>query len=272
MSHKGVITRSKKKQQESLSKTEGDNATIHKESWNLNMKDIIDELKEENSKLIECFTNGFRAVVDAINDMKDHDEGINNNKHLLEKVDNLCKQIKRQNYNPRKNTKSKTNEIYDDVIKERRFKYYQYYRAEQLKEYYQELIHKDEPFVPPKFRLKINEGTPEFEKELKREHSIKNVVRECNLLSIRNEHLLKEIKQLDNSVETKINKLTKETKEKVKLFNQYKLVIEKEEKKSVDIWNKKHLKLKTTYTNLQSTKVEHCLKIRSNKTNDVNDT
>ena len=69
-----------------------------------------------------------------------------------------------------------------------------------------------------------------------------------------------------------INKLTKETKEKVKLFNQYKLVIEKEEKKSVDIWNKKHLKLKTTYTNLQSTKVEHCLKIRSNKTNDVNDT
>ena len=50
-------------------------------------------------------------------------------------------------------------------LQKRKRLHYQIYRAQSLSRYYQYLSNQENPFVPAKFRAKVNTTTPEYEKE-----------------------------------------------------------------------------------------------------------
>ena len=57
-------------------------------------------------------------------------------------------------------------------LQKRKRLHYQIYRAQSLSSYYQSLLNHENPFVPAKFRAKVNTTTPEYEKEIRRKQSI----------------------------------------------------------------------------------------------------
>ena len=59
-------------------------------------------------------------------------------------------------------------------LQKRKRLHYQIYRAQSLSSYYQSLLNHENPFVPAKFRAKVNTATPEYEKEIRRKQSIDN--------------------------------------------------------------------------------------------------
>ena len=67
-------------------------------------------------------------------------------------------------------------------LQKRKRLHYQIYRAQSLSSYYQSLLNHENPFVPAKFRAKVNITTPEYEKEIRRKQSIDTMKREIDIL------------------------------------------------------------------------------------------
>ena len=67
-------------------------------------------------------------------------------------------------------------------LQKRKRLHYQIYRAQSLSSYYQSLLNHENPFVPAKFRAKVNITTPEYEKEIRRKQSIDTMKREIDTL------------------------------------------------------------------------------------------
>ena len=57
-------------------------------------------------------------------------------------------------------------------LQKRKRLHYEIYRAQSLSSYYQSLLNLENPFVPAKFRAKVNTTTPKYEKEIRRKKSI----------------------------------------------------------------------------------------------------
>ena len=70
-------------------------------------------------------------------------------------------------------------------VEKRKWLHYQIYWSQQLSRYYETLINQERPYVPPKFRQKINESTPNYEKQLKCHQSINTVKDEINTVMLR---------------------------------------------------------------------------------------
>ena len=57
------------------------------------------------------------------------------------------------------------------------------------------------PYVPAKFRQKVNESTPNYEKELKGQQSINAAKDEIKILDERNKHCLIELNDYDKNTQ-----------------------------------------------------------------------
>ena len=93
--------------------------------------------------------------------------------------------------------------------------FYHAFRSQELSEYYNSLISGDDKFLPDKFCPKINKNTPEFEKQLKQDDAIGNVVREIKLLQTRCKDFHLKVKEIDKSVLNKIENLVKDNNTKL---------------------------------------------------------
>ena len=78
---------------------------------------------------------------------------------------------------------------------------YQIYRLQQFSSYYETLINQERPYVPAKFRQKVNESTRNYEKELKCQQSINAIEDEINILEERQKHWLVELTDYDKNIQ-----------------------------------------------------------------------
>ena len=134
----------------------------------------------------------FNTVSKSINDS---DNNIaENNETFTESINNLLLKITTTNKKVLDNSSRERNVLNDnndDINKEvekRERLHYQIYRSQQLSSYYKTLINQERTFDPGKLRQKVNESTPNCEKELKRQQSINAVKNEIKILEERRKH------------------------------------------------------------------------------------
>ena len=224
------------------------NKTTHEE--------ILQEFKNNNEKIVKCLFDGFKSITEAIT--KSSESTTLTSKELCSKIDKLCNSMKSQNID----TQPKSlQDLYDKELLERRNKYYQAHRSEELLTYYKTLLAQDDIFIPPKLRPKVNKSTPNYEIEIQNEFAIQNVQRECNLL----EHRLKEMKStisdLDKIVQSKIDDSFLSTEQKEKAREGYQNRCNEEESKSKEIWKTNFDKLKISHDTAKASENQHFLKI-----------
>ena len=89
--------------------------------------------------------------------------------------------------------------IFKDGLNERKLKFYQALRSQELSEYYNSLINGHDKFVPDKFcpKIKIH---PNLKKQLKRDDAIDNVVWEIIMLQARCKDFHLKVKEIDEPV------------------------------------------------------------------------
>ena len=71
---------------------------------------------------------------------------------------------------------------------------------QQFSSYYETLINQERPYAPAKCREKVNESTPNYEKELTQQQSIDAVKDEINTLEERHKHWLIELNDYDKNI------------------------------------------------------------------------
>ena len=96
---------------------------------------------------------------------------------------------------------------------------------------------------------------------LKRKHSIQNVLNECETLDARCKEFFKIIQNVDITVLENINALEKDEIVKKQIIESYKNACRIEEDKSKDIWLINFNKLKSTYEKEMENRTQFLLKI-----------
>ena len=116
-----------------------------------------------------------------------------NNLIIDQKLDNICTLIKNNNITTQQhltngnqtNNVSHTKENINQQLLNRRRLHYQILRSQDIQVCYNNLISQESPYVPAKFRVKINWNTPAYEIPLHRNAAVDNLKREIQLLEER---------------------------------------------------------------------------------------
>ena len=132
-------------------------------------------------------------------------------------------------------------------LQKRKRLHYQIYWAQSLSSYYQSLLNHGNPFVPPKFRAKVNTGTPEYEKEIRRKQSIDTMKREIDILDERRRNWLVELEQYEQAIHSIINSLNFNNEQQQLLQVKYKYKLKEDEKRNTDNWSNYFDKLRAKY-------------------------
>ena len=122
-----------------------------------------------------------------------------------QKLDNICTLIKDNNISTQQhltngnqtNNVSHTKENINQQLLNRRRLHYQILRSQDIQECYNNLISQESPYVPAKFRVKINSNTPAYEIPLHRNAAVDNLKREIRLLEERQKQWKIEIKTME---------------------------------------------------------------------------
>ena len=156
-------------------------------------------------------------------------------------------------------------------LQKRKRLHYQIYRAQSLSSYYQPLLNHENPFVPAKFRAKVNITTPEYEKEIRRKQSIDTMKREIDILDERRRNWLVELEQYEQAIHSIINSLNFNNEQQQLLQVKYKDKLKEDEKRNTDNWNNHFDKLKATYQKEQeSNDTDNLLKYADKQSEDEN--
>ena len=92
-------------------------------------------------------------------------------------------------------------------LKKRKRMHYQIYITHSLSRYNQSLLNQEKPFLPAKFRAKVNITTPEYEKEIRRKQSIDTTKGETDILDERRRNWLVELESYEQAIQIIINSL-----------------------------------------------------------------
>ena len=147
-----------------------------------------------------------------------------------------------------------------------KLKFYQEFRSQELSEYYNRLICGDHKFVPEEFCPKINRNTPEFQKQLKRDHSIDNVVREIKLFQGKCKYFYLKVQKIDEYLLSKIENRDKDNSTKLLIKECYQRNCQSKEMKRRGIYDNKLDKLKKICEYEIKNENDHSLKIKSETT------
>ena len=155
--------------------------------------------------LHEKAPDAFNTVLKSINDANNNIA--ENNKTLTEWINNLLLEIATTNKTLLDNSAweryildDNENDINKEVEKHKKL-HCQFYRSQQFSSYYKTLINQERPYVPAKLRQKVNESTPNYEKEFKRQQSIDAVKDEINILEERKKDGLIELNDYDKNIQ-----------------------------------------------------------------------
>ena len=92
-------------------------------------------------------------------------------------------------------------------LKKHKRMHYQIYITQSLSRYYQSLLNQEKPFLPAKFRAKVNITTPECEKEIRRKQSIDTTKGETDILDEKRRNWLVELESCEQAIQIIINSL-----------------------------------------------------------------
>ena len=137
---------------------------------------MIESLLKENTQNLELIHALQENLVTTINNLnatlnKLNDTFHENNLIIDQKLNNICTLIKSNNITTQQhltngnqtNNVSHTKENITQQLLNRRRLHYQILRFQDLQECYSNLISQESPYVPGKFRVKINLNTPAYE-------------------------------------------------------------------------------------------------------------
>ena len=208
--------------------------------------------------------NNLNATLNKLNDTF-HE----NNLIIDQKLDNICTSIKNNNITTQQHLAngSQTNNVshrkeninINQQLLNRRRLHYQILRSQDLQECCNNLISQEFPYVPAKFRVKINLSTPGYEIPLHRNAAIDNLKREIRLLEERQKQWKIEIKTVEEQIKLTINSLDLTTEERDYFFVKE---IRKGEERNVREWQKYLDKKVNTFNQEQNdTDIDNLLKI-----------
>ena len=156
----------------------------------------------------------------------------NLNKNILDNSNIIIEAINNMNRNANSNiprndnnldTLPRTTEKFDANVQvelqKRKRLHYQINRAQSLSSYYQSLLNHENPFVPAKFRAKVNTTTREYEKEIRRKQSIDTMKREIDPLDERRRNWLVELEHYEQGIpQVNYKEKLKEDKKKIQII------------------------------------------------------
>ena len=255
---------------------------IAEENFCIIPKVVLSSLLTENSKYFDMVVELQQKTLDTFSDFTQKTTEIS--KNILDKSNIIIEVISNMNRNtniniPRNDnnldTFPKTNKEFDANVQielqKRKRLHYQIYRAQSLSSYYQSLLNHENPFVPAKFRAKVNITTPEYEKEIRRKQSIDTMKREIDILDERRRNWLVELEQYEQAIHSIINSLNFNNEQQQLLQVKYKDKLKEDEKRNTDNWNNHFDKLKATYQKEQeSNDIDNLLKYADKQSEDEN--
>ena len=171
------------------------------------------------------------------------------NKTLTESINNLLIAITTTNKTLLDNRtreriilNDKSDNINKEVEKRKRL-HYQIYRSQQLFSYNNTLIRQEKLYVPTKFRQKVNESTPNYEKELKPQQSINAVKDEKNIVKERQKHWLIKLGDYDKNFQQFVETLSLTNNDKESMITKYRKKVKEDETRNLNNRNKHFDKL-----------------------------
>lgn len=208
--------------------------------------ELITEISNNNKKLITSLNSGFEKLSKVIKDSSD--TTTTNHTQLIEKIEQLTCSMKSTNEVIETPQISLLNsQIYFSNLEERNKKYQQAFRAQHLTDYYSTIISQENVFIPPKFRPKIYENTPEYVKEIKKQHATENVNREITILQSELTEFQNKIKEFDQKNNLLICSLTNDDNEKEIIKSNYLSERQKEEEEIRNRWLSNFDKMKENH-------------------------
>ena len=180
---------------------------------NAKQHEALIQMTKSMEKIVTEFSNAVKdnerlrqhcASLDTSSDhVGNHTTAASNDEfqhQLLGKLDVLCRTI---TPNP-KTSKSTdpTDRRLKQTVRRRKTLLSKIRRAEQLSKYYIELTDRADPFVPRKFRSKVNISTPEDEKYLHKDLAIYKAKSEANLMKLRMEDWKSQLVNLESEIDS----------------------------------------------------------------------
>ena len=159
---------------------------IKEEGFCILPSNLIESLLKENTQNFESIHTLQEKLVTTVNGLnatlnKWNDTFHESNLIIDQKLDNICTLIKNNNTTTQQhlpngnqtNNVSHTKENINQQLYRRRL-HYQILQSQDLQECYNDLISQESPYVPAKFRVKINSNTPAYEIPLHRNAAVDN--------------------------------------------------------------------------------------------------
>ena len=197
--------------------TEGDFTIIPNEIFtrilddNQRCYDMLSTGQERMEKIHQDSTNALNRIATALETSCTSSE--QNSTNLLEKLDELI--LKMGSVNNQLGVVSTiTDETLETMARNKTTKEHQIRRAKDLAAYYHELITKNVPYAPRKFRTTINRNTPDYEKPLHNENTIHKVNQDIKMMQERIKNWEEELLNIELDINDILPKLKEQRAEK----------------------------------------------------------
>ena len=248
--------------------------------------ETLDNLLEENRKAFTLMETHTRAMTDGLNKIANAMDTFNTENHqfhheLLEMIDNLTEAIKDQNYQRPAPNNTETpfhrNNILQErtqdekldkqldvkikpILQQRLNLHFKAFRAQNVSQYYDSLLKEEKPFVPPKFRIKVDRSTMEGTLKYRQEQAIENTIREIQIMESEFKTWNDKIENLDKEIKNIINQHIDNQESRDRQMKLYKERVERDIAKQNEDWLKNFSKLQSVYNKEMETGEQFLLK------------
>ena len=157
--------------------------------------------------------------------------------------------------------KNNISQYWKNYLHDRKSAYWKHFRSMKLAELYKEICPEENPFVPRKFRITINETAHQEEKDLRSKQSIQHLRDEIEILISRSTNFKNQFRDIDERIKQFQESQTSDPRVRSSLFTLWKNDCKTEENTSHKIWENDEKFLRSTYNNEKAEETNHTLLI-----------
>ena len=128
-------------------------------------------------------------------------------------------------------------------------------------ELYKEVYPEQNPFVPRKFRMTINETAHQEEKDLRSKQSIQHLRGKIEIFILRSTNFKNQFRAIDERIKQLLESQTSDPRVRSNLFTLWENDCKTEENTSHKIWENDEKFLRSTYSNEKAEETNHTLLI-----------
>ena len=185
---------------------------------------------------------------------------------LLSKMDELISKISTSNATLSTTTQPITDDNLKQMVYKKCNKEQQIRRANELSEYFTELLAMNPPYAHRQYRTKVNRNTPEYEKKIHSDNTIHKVNQEIQLMKERVKNWTVEIQSMQETIDNTLQHLDDNRVEK---FNK---ILKEESEKQLNDWTDRFASYKRTVNrDIESGASQYLLKYADEKDSDTED-